>query len=599
MKPVDLMAGEGIDDSLKSLFISETCEQLDQFIAILLDLEQDPQGQTETIHQLFRLAHNIKGSSGMMGLNELKETMHHTESMMDQVRKGQSRLDPERIDQLLQFSELVKDYVSRQNWSDTEELIHWRDAFESIAIGSTNAPLQAENTEISLILTEQEKQDIALWQEEAKPVYGLEVQFEDNAQMQGASALIFVKFLGDFGNVYKTAPAVAELREAHFKTFKLVLFTTQSLSPEQEEAITSYPLYEASAIRFRKWTYRPEENQSVVKAGHSVEPTIRVNAGKVDKLINNIGELLAIKGSLQQLYKQGKQQRFDPKAWGKLGREIERLEQFIKLFQVEIMDLRMVPVRQIFTRFPKIVRDVAKRDGKLVELKILGEETEVDKEIAEKLIDPLTHLIRNAVDHGLETGSERQASGKPEAGTVTLKASQEGDSIVFTVADDGRGLDIAKIKAKAFQAGIIPPGETLTDEEAIKLIFRPGFSTADQVSEISGRGVGLDVVQDSIKGLKGDVEIESRPLCGTIFRLKVPLTLAIIQSFLFQIADQTFAIPSAEVIENLVFDRRSLHRIGSKQFFTLRQETIPVIDLRKLFGTERTESAPLIREEYT
>ena len=605
MKPVDLMAGEGIDDSLKELFVTETCEQIDQFVEILLNLEQDPDGQTDVIRQLFRLAHNIKGSSGMMGLNELKDAMHHTESIMDQVRNGQSRLDPERIDELLQFTDLVKGYVSRQNWSDTADIISWRDQFQTEAAGADNLSSRAEIAEISLVLTDQEKQDISAWQEDGKPVYGLEVQFETDAQMQGASALIFVKFLGDFGTVYKTAPAVADLKEAHFKTFKLVLFTTRPLSSEQEEAITRYPLYEATAIRARKWAYRPEEVQPVSRAGLPSEPMIRVNSGKVDKLINHIGELLAIKGSLQQLYKQGDQQHvLDPKLWKKLGKEVERLEQFIGLFQVEIMDLRMVPVRQIFMRFPKIVRDVAKRSGKFADLHLLGEETEVDKEIAEKLVDPLTHLIRNAVDHGLETGSERKAIGKPETGIVTLGASQEGDYIVFTVADDGKGLDIPKIKAKAAQAGISPPGEALSDDEAMKLIFRPGFSTADQVSEISGRGVGLDVVESSLKGLKGDVEVESHPSRGTTFRLKVPLTLAIIQSFLFQIGDQTFAVPSAEVVENLAIDHRGLHRIGNKYFLNLRQETIPVIDLRMLFQTDRpvefTETArPSIVKELT
>lgn len=524
MSPV-FTAGEGIDDSLKELFITETCEQIDQFVEILLNLEQDPEERTEVIHQLFRLAHNIKCSSGMMGLNELKESMHHTESIMDQARKGQSRLEPERIDELLQFMDLVKAYVSSQNWSDTGELIRWRDQFQKEAAETAHPSPQAENTEISLILTDQEKEDISAWQEDGKPVYGLEVQFEDGAQMQGASALIFVRFLADFGTVYKTAPAVDDLKEAHFKTFKLVLFTTKPLSSEQEETITGYPLYEATAIRARKWTYRPEETQPISRVGLAGEPMIRVNASKVDKLINRLGELTAIKESLQQLYKQGDRRCIsDSKLWKKLEEEVERLEQFIGVFQVEIMDLRMVPVRQIFTRFPRILRDVAKRSGKSVDLRLLGGETEVDKEIAEKLVDPLTHLIRNAVDHGLESGAERKALGKPETGTVTLGASQEGDYIVFTVADDGKGLDIPKIKAKAYQEGIMPPGKDLSDDEAMRLIFRPGFSTADQVSEISGRGVGLDVVESSLKGLKGEVEVESHPSRGTTFRLKVPLT---------------------------------------------------------------------------
>lgn len=588
--------GEPIDDSLRQLFIAETTEQIEKFIEILLDLEKNPDHQNEVIHKLFRLAHNIKGAAGMMSLGDLKDIMHQTENMLDVVRKNQTQLGSEKIDLLLQFLDVAKDYIIGENWSDTGGLASWNGVF--VLDSQAEAPASEDKIDVLLFLNESEKQGIATWQEEGKFVYGVEVRFGAGSEMQGASALIFVKFIADFGIIYKTAPDINNLKTTTFSSFKLVLFTEKPLSAEQENKITGYPLYEATGINLRKWVYRPDEGGIPLKIDHLFEQTIRVDALKIDKLINDVGELLIVKSGLNQLVQQGYPDR---KRWDQLVKSIQKFEQVAGLIQHEVMDLRMIPVRHLFLRFPKIVRDIAKQKGKMVELTFFGEDTEIDKYIAEKIVDALTHLIRNAVDHGLENREQRKSLGKPDYGLITLGAAQEGDFIILTIKDDGKGLDLDKIKIRALRNGLIRPEENLTEDEVIKLIFRPGFSTAEAVSDISGRGVGLDVVQNSIKELKGEIEVETVADQGTTFYLKLPLTLAVVQSFLVKIGGQIFGLPACDVVESLAININHLHNFANKQIFALRGEAVPVINLHDFFDLEKpaaTDNVPLIVVRY-
>jgi two-component system chemotaxis sensor kinase CheA len=588
--------GEPIDDSLRQLFIAETTEQIEKFIEILLDLEKNPDKQDEVIHKLFRLAHNVKGASGMMSLGELKEIMHQAENMLDAARKSQAKLNPEKIDMLLRFSDIVKDYVVGENWKDTSSLTSWSGVF--VLDSQVETPPQEDKIDVLLFLSESEKQGIATWQEEGKFVYGVEVQFVSGAEMQGASSLIFVKFIADFGIIYKTAPDLNNLKTSIFSAFKLVLFTEKPLSAEQEDKVTGYPLYEATAIFLRKWVYRPDEGGVPIKVDHLFEQTIRVDALKIDKLINDVGELLIVKSGFNQLIQQGYPDR---KRWDQLTKSIQKFEQVVGLIQHEVMDLRMIPVRHLFLRFPKIVRDIAKQKGKMVELTFFGEDTEIDKYIAEKIVDALTHIIRNAVDHGLENREQRKSLGKPDYGLITLGAAQEGDFINITIKDDGKGLDFEKIRTRALCNGLIRPEEKLTEDELVKLIFRPGFSTAEQVSDISGRGVGLDVVQNSIKELKGDLEVETVTDKGTTFRLKLPLTLAVVQSFLVKIGGQIFGLPAGDVVESLAINSAHLHQFANKRIFALHGEAVPVIDLHDFFDLEKPPdqgNTPLIIVRY-
>ncbi len=580
------------DESLTLLFVTETHDQLERFSEILLNwgTQEDPK---KDINELFRLAHNIKGSSGMMGLTELKDAVHVVEDLFDAVRKEKLQLDSELIDSLLKFSDEVLLYISNGQWQDVEALKRWQNFFNSGLAETSLRPVKKFDIPLTLSMTE--KDTIAAWQEAGKIVYGIEVEFNPEAEMQGASALIFMRMLPQYGNVYKTAPREEDLKEEKFTVLRVVLVTEQPLTPGQEFSITSYPMYDVIGVRVRKWTYRSEEALTSPKkkndkeGSHIVERTIRVEAGKIDRLVNQIGELLHIKTSLLQVINQRNHQIID---WNQLIGVIQKLEMVTDGLQEEIMDLRMIPVRNIFSRFSRIVYDISKQKGKQVELIFFGEDTEIDKQVAEQLVDPLTHLIRNAVDHGLESEENRLKKGKSRIGRVTMGACQDGDDIVISVQDDGGGLDLEKIMAKGIQNGLINKSQTVTDEEIQKLIFEPGFSTADVISDISGRGVGLDVVHDSIKKLKGDIGIESAPDEGTVFRLKIPLTLAIIQSFMIKVGGQTFGIPAFEVVESIAVHDKDIHHITDKQVFTLRQEAISLIDLNEVFQYSRVTRDP-------
>lgn len=597
----DLSTSE--NDKLTLLFKNETREQLERFTEILLKLKQNPEKQSEVINELFRLAHNIKGSSGMMGLNELKETMHLVENLFDGVRKTILTLDADKINALIEYCDEVSDYIEGGRWDQTAEISRWKELFD-YKIEQEILPKDRFNNQ--LVLSDAEKQKIALWQSSGKNVYGIEVQFSLDAMMKSASALVFIKYLEKYGTIFKMVPVLEELAAEKFDVFKVVLLVEGCLTEEQEKTIITYPVNDAIETRLRKWIYRPEEargeakvepdsdHQETVLSASIGDQTIRVESSKIDKLVNNVGDLLTIKANLNRIIQLGYQGQ---STWNQLINTVQKLEQTVANFQDDVKELRMIPVRQLFIRFPKIIRNIAKKENKQVELVTFGEDTEIDKQVAENLVDPLTHLIRNAVDHGLESGAERSAVGKPATGRIKLGAYKDGDFIVISVSDDGRGLDIDKIREKALKNGFIKADDKLNDDEVFKLIFAPGFSTAEKVSDISGRGVGLDVVLDRINALKGDIEVDTIPGQGTTFLLKLPLTLAIIQALLIKVGDQIFGIPSVDIVENVLINKNEIHTVAEQMVYTLRQEAFPVVDLRKLFKVKNgcnLEQVPMV-----
>ncbi|HEX2954742.1 MAG TPA: chemotaxis protein CheA [Bacillota bacterium] len=370
----------------------------------------------------------------------------------------------------------------------------------------------------------------------------------------------------------------------------------KELSQEQEKELESYIGHGDMKVRLRKWAVRQEPvakqhppKTELTQEHQQADPTIRVEFTKIDTLINDVQGLLSIQNALTVLYEEGYQ---GISTWNRLGKAVRQLEQASDLLQSSSTGLRMVPVHQLFGRFPMIVRDVAKKRGKAAELKFFGEDTEIDKRMAEQLVNPLTHIIRNAVDHGLESPEERTAAGKNPTGTVTMGASQEGDRVVISVSDDGHGLNPEKIRKKALQNHLIAESDILKQEDILKLIFKAGFSTADQISDISGRGVGLDVVQEAITALKGDIEVESSIGQGTTFRLRVPLTLAIIQIFMGEVGGQNYGIPLDDVLGSLMIGKNGLDHQEGRLTYRLMDEAISVIDLGEILGYGPTRVQP-------
>jgi two-component system chemotaxis sensor kinase CheA len=581
-----------INEEMNQLFCAETHDQLERLLAILLHLEANPEEQSANINEMFRIAHNIKGSSGMMGLNDLKELMHTVENMFDGVRKETLQLDAEKIDLLLNLSRQVMAYIETGNWQETTPFAEWKSVIQE----AINVPAGGnESKEAPLVLAGEEELAIAEWQKAGNSIYGIDVDFAPDSVMPGAAAIIFSRDLERYGKVFKTAPDMMSLGEGNLQ-LKIVLMVEKELSQEQEKELDSYIGHGDMKVRLRKWAVRQEPavtphppKAEFTQEHQQADPTIRVEFTKIDALINDVQGLLSIQSALTALYEEGYQ---GISTWNRLGKAVRQLEQASDLLQSSSTGLRMVPVHQLFGRFPMIVRDVAKKRGKAAELKFFGEDTEIDKRMAEQLVNPLTHIIRNAVDHGLESPEERTDAGKNPTGTVTMGASQEGDRVVISVSDDGHGLNPEKIRKKALQNHLITESDILKKEDILKLIFKAGFSTADQISDISGRGVGLDVVQEAITALKGDIEVESNVGQGTTFRLKVPLTLAIIQIFMGKVGGQNYGIPLDDVIGSLLIGKNGLERGANGLTYRLMDEDIPVVDGGEILGCGPTTVGP-------
>ncbi|HEY8343687.1 MAG TPA: chemotaxis protein CheA [Bacillota bacterium] len=573
-----------LDQNIISTYIAETKEQIERLVFILLQIEEHLDRQNAFIDEMFRLAHNIKGSSGLVGLNEVKETMHELESFFDLVRKGQYRLDESDVDLLLAISDELTSFFEGNIFSAS---IPWEMWIEKIKMqakkGKTDdaGSVKESKKELPLQLSDVEKKQVAEWQEAGKEVYGIELYFTDEAPMRSATALIFIKYLKQYGEVFKIVPDYNELEKEEYNSIRVVVFCEKALTPEEEARIINYPVNDGvKEVTIRKWQYRKAEGTNVYGEKTNWTQTVRIEAERIDKVINQLGSILTLRSSLLHLHQEGYQGK---RSWEEFGKLLRNLDQGISALQLSTMELRMIPVRQIFARFPKIVRDVAKKCGKKIELHLIGEETEIDKQVAEELVDPLTHLVRNSIDHGIEDAEEREKYGKGPVGQVTLDARQVGGHLVVSVRDDGRGLNLEKIKNKAVKAGIIKADSSLSKEELYKLIFAPGFSTADQVSDISGRGVGLDVVQNSLKKLHGDIEVKSVQHVGTEFILKVPLTLAIIQAFMVKIGGQVFGIPAIDVVLSKIIKESEIHLVGDRMIYYNYPQTIPLIDLGSRF----------------
>ncbi len=574
-----------IDAELLSIFINEAKELIERLVFILLQIEQNPDRQKEFINEMFRIAHNIKGSAGIVGLVELKDVVHELENLFSMVRDNKYVLKDKVIDLLLEFTDDVTAFFEGDNKNNlTPYLNRWIPIFKKLREekGKENQDVKDKQFNVlpkpesnSLVLTQQQKETVASWQKAGKSVYGINVLFSTETVFPGASALIFYNELQNFGGILASNPPKERLAEEDFFEYKVVLLCEKSLSPDEIKKIEFLSL-DAVKVNIRKWVPREEQHVSAT-AG-----TIRVEAEKIDKLINQMGKVLTLKTSLLHLAQKGSYQ--EKATWEQLGKTLQELDQVYNVLQTDILELRMVPIKQLFSRFPKSIRDMAKRCGKKVEVQFHGEETEIDKQIVEELIDPLTHLFRNAIDHGIESIEERVKVGKDPKGKIIVEARQEGGYIIIRLTDDGQGLDMEKIRKKAILAGTITEQDQLSRQEILDLIFTPGLSTTEKVSDLSGRGVGLDIVKNAIQRLRGSIEVNTELGKSTTFSLKIPLTLAIIQSFMVELGGQIFGIPVNDIAQNIVIKEDEIHDVNGKKVYYRYPEVIPLIDLGEKFN---------------
>ncbi|MDX1694633.1 MAG: chemotaxis protein CheA [Ketobacteraceae bacterium] len=610
------------------IFYEESFEGLDAMESCLLDLDTESV-DPETINTIFRAAHSIKGSSGTFGFTEITEFTHVLETLLDQIREGSRRLTQEHVDLLLQSVDCLRSMLSSLQAGEVVENESARALmadFNRILSGSSGetpaSPAGSAGQQDQAAATVPDS-------DESADTTDYLIRFKPDASIlrTGNEPSRMFRELAELGTLGVTCdvggvPIMdAMVPEDCYLSWELTLSTShdiaaieevfewvvdesdleikvvaglfdQSAAPESASEATrdnagSQAGPEPDQIEPVAASKGSEKSlQGTAKSKATAKPaettSIRVSTSKIDNLVNLVGELVITQSMLGQIGSE-----FDLSKLAKLQEGLAQLEHNTRELQESVMRIRMLPISFTFSRFPRMVRDLSRQLGKKVDIKLLGEQTELDKTVMEKIGDPMVHLVRNSLDHGLEPPAERIKSGKPETGKVTLNAYHQSGNIVIEIIDDGRGLNTKKIRAKAIQNGLIDEHEHLTTEQIHDLIFRPGFSTADAVTDVSGRGVGMDVVRRNIQELKGTVEVKSEEGVGSTFTIRLPLTLSILDGQLISVGDQTFIIPLVSIVESLQVDTSLINHVaGGCDVFRLRDEYIPIIKLWEVFSVE-------------
>ncbi|GAA9937362.1 chemotaxis histidine kinase/response regulator CheAY2 [Helicobacter pylori] len=572
-------------------FLIEAFEMNEQLDQDLVELEHNPE-DLDLLNRIFRVAHTIKGSSSFLNLNILTHLTHNMEDVLNRARKGEIKITPDIMDVVLRSIDLMKTLLVtiRDTGSDTnngkeneiEEAVKQLQAITSQNLegtkeGTKEAPQKENEKEVK---KEAEKENIKENQENKAKAPTAENSASDNpladepdldyANMSAEEVEAEIERL-----LNKRQEADKERRAQKKQEAK----PKQEVAPKTE--IPKAPKTETKA----KAKADTEENKA---PSIGVEQTVRVDVRRLDHLMNLIGELVLGKNRLIRIYGDVEERYDGEKFLEELNQVVSSISAVTTDLQLAVMKTRMQPVGKVFNKFPRMVRDLSRELGKSIELIIEGEETELDKSIVEEIGDPLIHIIRNSCDHGIEPLEERRRLNKPETGKVQLSAYNEGNHIVIKISDDGKGLDPVMLKEKAIEKGVISErdAEGMSDREAFNLIFKPGFSTAKVVSNVSGRGVGMDVVKTNIEKLNGIIEIDSEVGVGTTQKLKIPLTLAIIQALLVGVQEEYYAIPLSSVLETVRISQDEIYTVDGKSVLRLRDEVLSLVRLSDIFKVD-------------
>lgn len=549
----------GMEDLLQD-FLQEAHDLLSDVDNKLVDLEKMPDDRG-LLNDIFRGFHTVKGGAGFLNATELVTLCHLTENLFDRLRNGELELTPELMDIIMAATKGVRDM-----FGELGQMVQPQPAAPEV-IAALQGVLSGD-AHVSAAPAEPSPSPAAEASTEPASNPG-----EPNwAQLHSAVTGEVSKQAAPSELITKAETAAIEVAKAPAATSH-VAETAQSAPP--------------SAFG-RRATDRPGgQPTSARRAEERVrENTIRVDTSRLDQVLNLSGEIGLTKNRLTSLRADILAGKNDSETLHALDQAVSQLDLLVSDLQNSVMKTRMQPIGRLFQKYPRIARDLARQLGKDVELVLAGEETEVDKTMIEDLADPLIHLIRNAVDHGVEMPEERQAAGKPIKSLVRLEARQEGDHIVLIIADDGKGMSAERIRAKAIEKGLISEEEanTLDERQSLNLIFLPGFSTKAQISDVSGRGVGMDVVKTNIQKLNGSIDIRSEPGKGSVFIISLPLTLAILPVLLVLLGDQPFALPLSLVREILPIEQSRIQEVGGKETLVVRGEVLPVIALARLLG---------------
>ncbi len=569
-------------------FLIEAFEMNEQLDQDLVELEHNPE-DLDLLNRIFRVAHTIKGSSSFLNLNILTHLTHNMEDVLNRARKGEIKITPDIMDVVLRSIDLMKTLLVtiRDTGSDTnngkeneiEEAVKQLQAITSQNLegaketsGTKEAP-QKENKEEAKEENKENKAKTPTAENSASDNPLADEPDLDYTNMSAEEVEAEIERL-----LNKRQEADKERRAQKKQEAK------QEVTPTKEPPKTETPKAPKTETK-AKAKADTEENKA---PSIGVEQTVRVDVRRLDHLMNLIGELVLGKNRLIRIYSDVEERYDGEKFLEELNQVVSSISAVTTDLQLAVMKTRMQPVGKVFNKFPRMVRDLSRELGKSIELIIEGEETELDKSIVEEIGDPLIHIIRNSCDHGIEPLEERRRLNKPETGKVQLSAYNEGNHIVIKISDDGKGLDPVMLKEKAIEKGVISErdAEGMSDREAFNLIFKPGFSTAKVVSNVSGRGVGMDVVKTNIEKLNGIIEIDSEVGVGTTQKLKIPLTLAIIQALLVGVQEEYYAIPLSSVLETVRISQDEIYTVDGKSVLRLRDEVLSLVRLSDIFKVD-------------
>ena len=613
------------------IFLDESNEHLQTLSDQLIILEKEPDN-SDTINEIFRAAHSLKGMAGTMGYKRMQNLTHDMENVFSEVRNGNMEVNSNLVDVLFQCLDALETYVDNiretqdEGTDDNEPIIKALNAFIA-SEGKGNAAPAAKKEEApaatasaapaddkDMPLADFEKNAVNEALKKNLHVYKIKVSVDENCILKAARAFLVFKNLEGHGDIIKSEPSVQDIEDEKFELdFSIVVVTEESYesivgiiknvseikdaageaittpfadeddkeekqdTPKQEEKKDESETKPSASVTAKKQA--PAANNN--KAGKTVSHTVRVDIEKLDVLMNLVSELIIAKNGLVSA---SVSEDGTTSVNQKFGEQIEYLERVTTNLHESVMKVRMMPIESVFAKYPRMIRDLNKKLGKKMELYMSGEETELDRTVIDEIGDPIMHLLRNSADHGLESAEIRAERGKPEVGSIWLDAYQEGNNVVIEVRDDGNGIDVEKVKQKAVEKGNLTQeqADALTEKEAIDLLFKPSFSTSDKVTDVSGRGVGLDVVKSKIEALGGDVEVKTKYGEGSTFSIRLPLTLAIIQALMVKVGEEKYAIAlgSIETIEDVPVSE--IKYVHAKEVINLRGNVIPLIRLREL-----------------
>ena len=633
------------------IFIDETSEHLQNLSDCIMELEKDPENM-DTINEIFRAAHSLKGMAGTMGFKRMQHLTHDMENVFQEVRSEKIKVNSSMIDLLFKCLDAIDGYLnsvkesSDEGTEDNELIIKELNDFIAAANGQQPAPAPASEKKeeaapkvksgfakrfFECDLSESEKDKIKAAEDAGQRVYGLTVYIQKECLLKAARAFLVFKAVEEFGQILVYNPSSQDIEDEKFDCdFSFFITSEEDIEKIKDaaKAVSEIDEVVGEEIKYEVLVAKQEKAEEEAAAVPETAPaagtaeaatpaapapaapkpqsaaankkqavakpvtnrTVRVDIEKLDALMNQVSELIIAKNSLVSI-SSTESGDFQNQTFHE---QIEGLERITTNLHESVMKVRMVPIESVVAKFPRMIRDLNRQLNKKMELHMTGEDTELDRTVVDQIGDPLQHLLRNSADHGLEDNATRIAKGKPEVGTIFLNAFQEGNNVIIQVGDDGNGIDVEAVRTKAIERGVITEeqAETMSQKEIVNLLFLPSFSMAKKITDISGRGVGLDVVKSNIEALGGDVEVKTELGVGTTFTVRLPLTLAIIQALMVEIRDEKYAIALGSIANIEDIPVKDIKYVEAQEVIHLRGKVIPLVRLDRVLDIEPKDEEP-------